>query len=66
MTQPVGGRIFVTDHLPVNHADLIGIGDPVAVIMSVAQQVFQTVEQAAGIVQIASRQRTLYQQCQTL
>ena len=66
LAQPVGRRGFIAGHLPVDHPHLIGVGDPVAVIVTVTEQVFQPVQVATGIIEIAARQRALDHQRQTL
>lgn len=40
LTQPVYRGGFIADHLPVDHPDFIGIGYPVAMVMTVAKQEF--------------------------
>ncbi len=60
VAQPVSRRFFIADHLPVDDAHLIRVGDPVAVIGAVAEQIFQTVQVVAGVIQVAARQRALY------
>ena len=66
LAQPVGRRGFIAGHLPVDHPHLVGVGDPVAVIVTVTEQVFQPVQVAAGIIQIAARQRALHHERQAL
>ena len=66
LAQPVRRGGLVADHLPVDHPHFIGIGYPVAMVMTVAQQVFQAIQMAAGVIQIAARQRALHHQRQAL
>ena len=66
LAQPVCRGGFIADHLPVDHPDFVGIGYPVAMVMAVAQQVFQAIQMAAGVIQVAPCQRALYHQRQAL
>ena len=66
LAQPVCRGGFVAGHLPVNHPHFIGIGYPVAMVMAVAEQVFQAIQMATGVIQVAARQRALHHQRQAL